>query len=482
MARRTATPPNPDAPDITDTPPEDMPAVPPGVDADVTVRYKSRVRDKEKPHDDDRELRELAATMEDDNPPDPLSEFLETWANYVGYNCMALRLPDPSTRRMPGQTYNRPHFGQPENLGAVTFDPNPINFINSLQIVNGNSGGCFQIWLMDNSGGRVANAVLYSVAIADPPKTERKREMEQLLTAPQIQAPRPQSDSERKLEETKDRLFNTALERALNPVAAAPALGGNNLSSEDNAALFLLSKTDFLGSIFGKLSSLAEQAATVTATKEPTIKDRALDAAVNIITNNPAIVERLSATFERIVARVLPDPRIDTPAPPYYYPPQQQPGAPQPPPSAPTQPAQPGTEYQPDTPNPNDELTISLEDDDLMTILDELTALLNSNEPLTLDSPVIAELLKDYPVKARIALRTIASESLDDIIEWIKDTGGPLYVSLLDGPASGPFLRERLAAFKQVCETAQAQVKAKQQPAAASAPETAPETAPEDAP
>lgn len=448
-----------------------VPGVPEGVEADVNVRYRTRIAtEAQNPKlnaqnsDNDDELNRLA--LEFDNPPDPLSDFLERFALYVGYNCMILRLPDPSTRRMHGQTYARPHWGQPEQLGAVTFDPNPINFISSLQIVNGNSGGCFQIWLMDHAGRRIEDAVLHSVAIADPPA--RNERLSLVTGQPPAVIPVPQrSESERKLEEAKDRLFNSALERALNPPVVTAA--GSTLSGEDQAALFLFKQTDFLSNVYGKMSEMATQAAGAGVAKDPTLRDRALDALVTVATNNPQIVERVGGVLERIIARLLPDPRFDNPPlqPPSYYQPQ--------PPSQQQPQAQTQASYtspnpggMPEAPDPDDET----EDDDTMDILDQLAALLNSNEVLTLDAPVIQQLIREYPIKARLTLRMIANQPLDDIINWIKDTGGPLYVSLLDGPASGPFLRQRLSEFKALCETAANKAQAAQAPQETVAPDS----------
>lgn len=83
-----------------------------------------------------------------------------------------------------------------------------------------------------------------------------------------------------------------------------------------------------------------------------------------------------------------------------------------------------------------------------MDIIDQLTTLLNSATPLTLSDPLFKELETRYPMKFRFAVGMIAGNSLEDIIEWIKATGGPLYVSMLDGPASGPYLKQRLGELR----------------------------------
>src|ERR1700682_5349544 len=125
---------------------QEAPAImpPDGVEAQIEtkVKYNTRVDPRH----------ELPPGMLEDDIPDaapvalsdPLSEFLEEWANYVGFNCVVVRLPDPAFRRMPGNSYLRPCF-ELERLGDTPFDP--ANFIGTLQMLNGGSGGVFRVWL-----------------------------------------------------------------------------------------------------------------------------------------------------------------------------------------------------------------------------------------------------------------------------------------------------------------------------------------------
>lgn len=442
-------------------------AIPLGVDADYTVKFKTRVDPGVENHARQRELEELAALAgEDDSnepPPDEISAFCHHWQNFAGYPLSIIRLPDPPERRIAGNSYARPCFNL-ERLGDTTFDPS--NLIGTLQFVNHNSGGVFRVWLSDYNGAAIPGARVERVAIGDPPQSKPALSPSPLLPVSPSPVPPPpiRSAAEIELETVKNNLFSKALERALNPPTATPATGATpTLPPDQQAMLYMLGNTDFMGSMFSKLSDLAQQTAGVT--KEPTIKERLIDAGLELATRNPAIVDRLSGVVERIVARVLPDPRYD--------------GLPQTQPQQQFQPQSPPLTYQPPAPPPTQagigdfdpglpEAPIDTEqdDEDLMDILDSLVTLLNSDKPLTPNDPVFSELYRRYPLKYRIAIGLIASSPLPEIIEWIKETGGPLYVSLLDGPASGPFLRDRLAQLQQLIIEAKNNAQAKQQQAA----------------
>lgn len=425
------------------------PAIPPGVEAQVNIKYNTRVDPNQatRERSDLAELAELAGDDLDTPPPDEISAFCYNWQNFSGYPLAIIRLPDPPERRLAGNSYARPCFNL-ERLGDTTFDPS--NLIGTLQFVNNNSGGVFRVWLADYNGAPIPGARIERIAIGDPPRNANAPAAPLLQPAPApLPAPAPvlppqKSESERQLEAVKDKLFTTALERALNPqVATAPT--APQLPPDQQAMLYLLgnSGTDFIGQIFGKLTDLAQQTAGVT--KEPTLKERALDAGMEIIKTNPVIVERVSSVVERIVARVFgSDPRFDAvgappalpPLPPgyVYAQPQQQPPAP--------------VGFDPETAPPDapeDEQIDPNSDGDIMDILDGLVTLLNSDKPLQLSDPLFVHLRQTFPLKFRLAVGMIASQPLDLIVDWIKENGGPLYVSLLDGPASGPFLRQRLS-------------------------------------
>src|SRR6267142_30654 len=150
-----------------ETPPVGIPP-----NADVTVRFKQPVDPNALGRTPgstyDRELQEIAAEeFPDEPPPDPLTEFTNEWRNYIGYPLKIVRLPDPAVRRIPGSTYNRPCF-ELEQLSDMPFEP--VNIVGALQIVNGNSGGVFRIWLTDETGASIPGARLDRIVIADPPK------------------------------------------------------------------------------------------------------------------------------------------------------------------------------------------------------------------------------------------------------------------------------------------------------------------------
>lgn len=442
MPRKATTIDAPETPDVDGQ----LPGVPAGIAADVNIKYKTQVPDPRaaayRPSVED--YAEELDGPDLEMPSDPLSDWLETWARFVGWSCMVIRLPDPSTRRIAGQTYNRPHFAGPEQLGAIDFDPNPINFINSLQLINGNSGGCFQLWLVNQTGQRIPESILYSVSIGNP-RTATTNTTPTPPPIPQYQVPQspPKSESEKRFEEMKDRLFMTAIERSLNPPAP---VSGSNLSPEDQAKLYLLGNTDFLTNIFGKMTELATHAAATNEPKEPTWRDRAIDGAIEVFKSNPAVVERVSTTVERIIARILPDPRHDTqPIPLPVYPDSSQP--------------QPQPQYAPpveaafeDTTDPDDEA------DEDMDILDRLINLLKADTPLTWKNPLLTELLNNYPLKMKYALRMIAASTVTEIVEWIKDNGSELHAGLLDDPRLGPHLHARLAELKALCDAGRASV------------------------
>lgn len=422
-------------------------AVPPGVDADYTVKFRKRVDpdiNAAPPRSELEDLAELAGIPDtEDLPPDEISAFCHQWQNYAGQLLSVVRLPDPPERRLAGNSYARPCFNM-ERLGDTTFDPE--NLIGTLQFINNNSGGVFRVWLT-YQGQVVPGARLERVAIGDPvgAHTANAQPLIQPQPAP---APAPQerqkSDAEIELEQVKNSLFTTALQRALNPPAPAQvATSGNGMSTEDSATLFLLSKTDFLGSIFGKMTELAQQAGSVA--KEPSWKERALDVGLELATKNPAIVDRLSGTLERIVTAIFPPAKATAPQPQIYYQPQPPPQPapwqqPQQPPPAPAQSAD-----EPEAPVKDDE-----QEDETMDILDALLALVNSNQPLSLQHPVIVELYQRYPAKFKLAAGMIIKYPLENIIDWIKTTGGTPYIIMLDGPASGPFLRQRLGELQQL--------------------------------
>jgi hypothetical protein len=159
--------------------PADIPGTmpPPGTPASVEtkIRYDTNVNPNPAANRYSNDLRELAANEFDDDdderplpvPNDPLTDFCDHWREYVGYPLKVVRHPDPAVRRIPGQTYNRPCF-EIESLGSTPFDP--VNLVSTLQLVNGNSGGAFRLFLTDEYGSIVEGARLERIVIPDPPR------------------------------------------------------------------------------------------------------------------------------------------------------------------------------------------------------------------------------------------------------------------------------------------------------------------------
>ncbi len=421
--------------DISDAEPTPAPGVmpPEGVEAAVEtkIRYNTKV-DPDKVRTDRyaRDLDDLAAELEPEPYQDRLTGWLVEWQRYIGYNVWVLRLTDPAERRGPGAQYLRPHFNHsPEALGALPFDPNPVNFIPALQAINGNSGGYFQVWLLDQYGQRLPESTLYSFAVADPPRNAQQSQPQ----TPPPQQPQyitpPKSDAERELETMQREVVRTALQRALNP-PTPPAVSA--LNAEDQAKLYMLGQAPtFFPTMFQQLAQMQREMleATNASAKEPTWKDRMIDAGLELATKNPAIVDRLSSVAERIVAMVtnalLPSTFAQAPLPPPPASPIQ---------SAPTPAPAPYT----DRTEPEDE------SDTVMSLIDDVVTYLNNDKPIDLNDPIFKDLEKAYPKHFPRIMAAIASMPIPTIIEWIDQNGSDLHRSLLSGPVTGPFLKGRL--------------------------------------
>jgi hypothetical protein len=441
---------------------------PPQPGTPVNVEIKKRYITTENPTENSglygRELRELAAnemdrTPTEDLPIDPLIAFLEEWGNYANgqFNCLVYRLPDSGPRRMPGSTYRRPYFGPaPEMLGTMSFDSNIGTFTANLQALNQYSGGSFQVYLIDVYGRRVQDAVLWTCTIADPASVPGQQQQQQTGQSQYIEQRPPhreESEEDRQLKALRNQLLQASIDRMLNPPAPPPP--ASSLSPEDQAQLYLLRQApSLLPNMFGQMAELQRGLidAASNSAKEPTMKDRLIDAGLELATKNPAIVDRISSTLERIINRLLPPP-TETAAPPppaVHYLPQQQ-TAPQPPPP----PRTPVT----DTANEDGE-----EDEEIMIILDELLKLLNSRKELTANDPVLIALYQRYPLKFRAAASLIASQSLDDIIAWVCAQDS-MFDNLLTSEVSGPYLRQRIAQLQIVFQQAgKQQQQAKDEP------------------
>ncbi len=414
--------------------------IPQGVDADVTVKYRRRVAPP--PTDSAQsDLDQLALDADDDLAPgDQLDQFLEIWGNYRGYNCEVVRLPDPADRRMIGNQYPKPNFGEIERLGGIPFDP--LTLVSTLQMINGNSGGIFRIWLTDQAGQRIPGAQLYRVAIGNPPGSQHvdPRFNPQPQAAPQpapAYVPPPKSETEKQIEDIQRRLFQAALERAINPPPPPAPPVAPQMSDEDRLGMMILTKSDLLPNVISKLTeavSAGEKAQSMTW------KDKAMD----YVTNNPQVGMQLAGAAERVVTgltnllgQLLPGAPPVVPVAPTQH-------APQATPAAQAAPA----------PAPADN-TIDAEDDDNeededMAILDQLFALLNDTREIKPDDEVFITLRREHPIKFKMIVTMIARASDDEIVAYVSEQS-PLYKSLLESPVTGTHLKARLSLLRELC-------------------------------
>lgn len=425
---------------------------PPGIPAQIRteIKYERRIDPSTTnasgyPSD----LAELAAE-EDETlaPSDPLSVFIETWRDYEGITLRIARLPDPAARRMRGQTYARPWFGEVENLGDMPFDP--ANLVSTLQMINGNSGGVFRLWLADETGRPIPGAKLDRVAIADPPRPfsgyDDPRYPQHTIQQPPPPAREP-SQMELRVQELQERIFNQALDNALKPAPTPPPAAADpfaGLSEEDRLTLLLVKRGDVLSQITQRVTSLA-QAPDNTPDKLDW-KDRGLNALVGLVETNPAVVERVSGIIERIVNRVLPE-QHNAPGSYQQQPPQQNPQsyyqnpAPYAQPPAQLPPAQAMPTGLPELPEPDEQE--DEQDADIMDILQELFTLFSDTRPIRLDDPVFIELRKRYQIKFRVAVGLIQKTPLPDLVAWICEQS-PLYETMLMSPATSTHYIARL--------------------------------------
>lgn len=430
---------------------------PPGVPAQIKteIRYQRTIDPStENVSQYPNDLAQLAAA-EDETllPSDPLSVFVETWRDYEGLSLRIARLPDPAARRMRGQTYARPWFGEVENLGDIPFDP--ANLISTLQIINGNSGGVFRLWLADESGRPIPGAKLDRVAIADPPRhasydDPRFAPVTQHIPPPQPTERQP-SAMELRVQELQERIFNQALDNALKPAPAPAPVASSDpfagLSEEDRLTLLLVKRGDVLSQITQRVTSLAQ--APDNTPEKLDWKDRGLNALVGLVETNPVIVERVSSIIERIVNRVIPDPR--TPQPSAYNPTPYQGGrietTPQALPPSPLPPQQ--ITGIPETPHLDED---NDQDAEIMDILERLFELFSDTRPITANDQVFIDLRQAYPLKFKIAIGLIKKTDLPDLVAWISEQS-PLYETMLTSPATSPHYIARLKELKTLVDS-----------------------------
>lgn len=404
--------------------------IPEGVEADVTVKYRRRVNPQENASDLDALALEADADL---SPPDPLAEFLDNWQQCIGYNCEVVRLPDPADRRMPSAHYARPNFGEIERLGGVPFDP--VNFVPALQMINGNSGGVFRVWLTDNAGQMIPGARLERLAIADPPGAKQSPQLNMhQQPAPQTERYQP-SQLEQQMQQLQAQLLQTALDRALNPAPPAAPPAAPSLPDEDRLALMLFKQGNLLGPIIEKIASTASQ---VESAGQSTWKDKAMD----YVMQNPQVGMQLTGAAERVitgltnlVATILPGASQTSSAPqPIQH-------APQATPAAQAAPA-PAPEAEP----------IDVEDEqetEDMELLEEIVTVLSGDEPLA-GNPIFQQLQKDFPERFPFYVNLIAKLPSADMMLTFIGKLTPLYRKLINGPMRDHYLK-RAEELRQLC-------------------------------
>lgn len=407
--------------------------IPDGVDADVTVKYRRRVTPAEDNNDIEDMLAEEAANF---TPGDPLSGFLEEWGNYIGYNCVIVRLPDPAARRMPGNHYARPCF-EMERLGDTPFDP--VNFIGTLQMLNNNSGGVFRVWLTNDAGQMMPGARLDRFAIADPPRGnagsvgQSGQQQAAQITGGQYAPPPPrereQSAIEKQMANLQTRLLETALDRALNPPQPQAPPIAPTMTEEERLAMAVFNRGDVLSTVIQKIASAVQSPENVPA---PTWKDKAFD----YLLQNPAIGNQIAGIAERATAALINlFPGGKAPA---------QETAP-----APASASAPYVDMPPEAPRPE---PID-EDDEDMAILDEVIEYLADDAPMKPDDQIFIDLQKEHPKKFAMFVRAIAAMPIDNVYAFI-GAQSQLYAKLLSSNATGPHYKRRIAELKALCVAA----------------------------
>lgn len=434
---------------------------PPGTEAQVEtkIRYQRTIVDPEDYYS--KELRDLAEEEERElptpNPPsDPLTEFCSEWRNFAGYSLNVIRLPDPANKRMPGQAYNNTCL-EITSLGSLPFDPN--NIVPTLQLINGNSGGAFRLFLKDENGELIPGARLDRILIPDPPKAYNDRarvntdypygEYPQVY---QRQPPQPpplpqKSETELYIEQMQRELFQKVMMRALDPPAPPIPDPLAALPADTRLALGLLQEGDVLKTAISRITDLAQAPDRIESS---TWKDKLADAGLHLVTNNPDVVKTATDIISRAVMaiatafapRVQQSQVISEPIP-VQHPPAQRVPAPA------IQPAQniPGL---PETPQ-DDETDEDVEID----MMEDIVKLLLSDKPLALNDPAILDIRETYPEifqKVMVAVATIPSASL---IQYVCSQS-EFCADLFNSERNGPHLRARLEELKLLLQNTHA--------------------------
>jgi len=455
--------------------PTDAPGImpPPGIAARVrtTVDYDRVIDPNERAPNYPNDLRQLAADESDDlpepEPNDPVTDFLSYWQRYAGYHLKVIRLPDPASHLVPGNAFNRP-CRELTQLGVTTFDP--LAFEQSLQILNGNSGGVFRVFLLDQNGQRISEATLDRVLIADPPqRLERERSRlrqpryeddygdEQYYQTRQPPPPAPpvKSEMEQRIERMQSELFERVMLRALDPPKPEPVNPLSMLSEEDRLAMSLLQKGDLLPSIVSRITNLAQAPDKI---ESETWKDKLADAGINLVTHNPQIITTVTDIISRatiaVASAFAPRQQQQTvsepiPVQPIRHHPPAQRSAPQ---IQPQQQRAPQMQNGlPETDQPDDH---ELDDDeqDEIDMIEQITQLLLTSKPLSFDDPIILDLRDAYPEKFNAALLGIASMPAMVVIQYLCSKS-PLAAEMFNDARQGPHLRARLDELKALIKS-----------------------------
>lgn len=448
------------------TNPVDTPAPlpPPGIPARIrtTIDY-DRPIDPNNGYSDD--LRALAAEeIEDDSipipdvPADPLTDFCNTWRNYVGYTLRVVRLPDPANKRIPGQTFNTTCF-EVTALGGTPFEPNGI--VQTLQLLNNNSGGAFRLLLGDENGQLIPGARLDRILIPDPPKDPREynprgynpysedpRYYRQREPQPAPAPPPQKSETELYIEQMQRELFQKVMMRALDPPATPAPDPLSALSPDDRLALGLLQRGDILETAVSRIANLAQAPDRI---ESATWKDKLADAGIQLVTHNPQIV----ATITDIVSRA-------TVALASAFAPRAQQVINEPLPVHNTQPRQPQTQQipqrapaplppraldgLPETSQPIDH-ELDADEDIEIDMMEEIIKLLLSDKPLDLNDPVIQDIRAEYPAIFDAAMAGITTMPSATVIQYLC-AKSEFCADMFNSSVTGPHLKQRLEELK----------------------------------